>query len=417
MRISRPFTWVSAAIAALTIALSAMPGAAGKPSDVIPGQYIVMFTTDAPGAAQAVATAHGLSVTHQYRSVFNGMSVVVPEGRLKALQDDPLVAYVTEDRAVQAYDKPGSTAVTQPVQTVPTGIRRIGADASVSNGAGVTVAVIDTGIDLSHPDLSANIVADKSCITGKRTGNDDNGHGTHVAGTIAARNNGIGVLGVAPSAKLVAVKVLNSQGSGSWSSIICGMDWVTANAATLGIKAANMSLGGTGSSDGNCGLTNNDPLHRAVCRMRDAGVTVVVAAGNSAANASTSVPAAYDDAVITVSALADSDGVSGGAGAATGYGADDTFASFSNYGSAVDLGAPGVNILSTWKGSGYATISGTSMATPHVTGSAALYLASHPAASWTDVRAALQSSAEPLGAGHSDPGGLHPEGLLRASGL
>src|SRR3990167_7109871 len=115
--------------------------------------------------------------------------------------------------------------------------------ANLNKGTGIGVAVIDTGIDLTHPDLKANIVANYSCIRGKKTGNDDNGHGSHVAGTIAAINNGTGVVGVAPEAKLVAVKVLNSAGSGSWSSVICGIDWVTANAGTFKIKVANMSLG------------------------------------------------------------------------------------------------------------------------------------------------------------------------------
>jgi subtilisin family serine protease len=279
------------------------------------------------------------------------------------------------------------------------------------------VAVIDTGIDLTHPDLKDNIVANKTCVTGTASGNDDNGHGSHVAGTIAAANNTIGVLRVAPKAKLFAVKVLNAQGSGTWSSVICGVDWVTANAASYNIKVANMSLGGGGSSDNNCGNSNFDALHKAICKSRDAGVTYMVAAGNSGANASNSVPAAYDDAVITVSALADSDGQPGGTGAATSYGADDTFATFSNYGSVVDLGGPGVSIYSTYKNKGYATLSGTSMSSPHVAGSAALYLKTNPSASWTSVRDGLKAAGEPLGAGHTDPSGLHPEPVVKASGL
>jgi subtilisin family serine protease len=286
-----------------------------------------------------------------------------------------------------------------------------------NKGTGIGVAVIDTGIDLTHPDLAANIVANTSCVRGKKNGNDDNGHGTHVAGTIAAIQNSSGVVGIAPEAKLVAVKVLNAQGSGTWSSIICGIDWVTANASKYNIKVANMSLGGGGSSDNNCGNTNGDALHKAICKSRDAGITYVVAAGNDGNNASNFVPAAYDDAVITVSALADSDGKSGGLGAATGNGADDTFAGFSNYGSIVDIGAPGVNIYSTWKGGSYNTISGTSMATPHVTGAAALYVKSHPGSSWTQIRDGLKAAGEALNAGHTDPSGLHPEPVLLAGGL
>jgi subtilisin family serine protease len=277
--------------------------------------------------------------------------------------------------------------------------------------------VVDTGIQLNHPDLSPNIVANKTCVKRTSTGTDDNGHGTHVAGTIAAVNNTSGVVGVASQAKLIAVKVLDRRGSGTWSGVICGLDWVVANATKYNIKVVNMSLGGGGSSDNNCGNSNNDALHKAVCRVRDAGITVVVAAGNSNANAATSVPAAYDDSVVTVSALVDSNGVAGGGGPPTGYGADDTFASFSNWGTPVDIAAPGVNIYSTYKGSSYTTMSGTSMASPHVAGAAALYLKNNPSATWTQVRSALLSVAEPLGAGHTDPSGRHPEPVLQASTL
>lgn len=411
-----------AAIAGAAVIVAASFVASASAGDRVPGKYIVVLKDsvhDADAAAAGLAAAHGLAVGQVYHAALNGFAASVPSGRLAALEADPRVAFVSEDRPVEAFGKPGSgsSGATQPLQTVPTGIARIGATAGPNKGAGVTVAVIDTGIDLAHPDLAANIVANKSCITGKKNGNDDNGHGSHVAGTIAALDNAIGVVGVAPQAKLAAVKVLNAQGSGSWSSIICGLDWVAANAATYGIKVANMSLGGSGSSDNDCGNVNGDALHQAICRTRDAGVTIVVAAGNSSAPAGSSVPAAYDDAVITVSALADSDGAAGGLGAATSYGADDTFATFSNYGPEVDLGAPGVNIRSTWKGGSYNTESGTSMATPHVAGAAALYLAAHPGASWTDVRGGLVAAGEFLGSGHTDPSGLHPENVLTAGGL
>lgn len=289
--------------------------------------------------------------------------------------------------------------------------------ANVNKGIGIGVAVIDTGIDLTHPDLKANIVANKSCVRFKKNANDDNGHGTHVAGTIAALNNSTGVVGVAPEAKLIAVKVLNAAGSGTWSQVICGIDWVTANAAKYNIKVANMSLGGGGTSDNNCGNTNNDALHKAICKSAAAGVIYIVAAGNSAVDASTSVPAAYNDTLITVSALADSDGQSGGLGAATSYGADDTFATFRNFGSVVDLGGPGVSIYSTYKSGSYATLSGTSMGSPHVAGAAALYLKSNPGASWTSVRDGLTASGEALGSGHTDPSGSHPEPVVLAGSL
>src|SRR5713226_2339613 len=256
-------------------------------------------------------------------------------------------------------------------QTLPTGVNRINGEKKANTGVGVNVAVIDTGIDLTHPDLQANIVGGKNCSTG-RSFNDGNGHGTHVAGIIAALNNDIGVVGVAPDAKLWAARVLNNAGSGSWSSVICGLDFVDSKSPARGgpITVANMSLGGSGSDDGNCGNANADALHRAVCNVVAHGVTIVVAAGNSGADLKDFVPAAYNE-VIAVTALGDSDGTPCGTGGPTSYSADDAFASFSNFATLASdvirlLAAPGVSILSTWKGGGYNTISGTSMASPHV---------------------------------------------------
>lgn len=296
------------------------------------------------------------------------------------------------------------------------GVSRIGKSNTANTGVGQVVAVIDTGVDLEHPDLKANIYGGRNCTTPDAAAfGDENGHGTHVAGTIAALNNTIGVVGVAPGAKIVSIRVLDRAGSGSWSAVICGLDAVAANGPANGgvITVANMSLSGSGVSDNNCGLSNNDALHLAVCRVRDAGVTLVVAAGNSGQNAANYVPSSYTDAVIPVSALADSDGFAEGLGGSSSYGADDTFATFSNYGNAVAIAAPGVNIYSTAPGGGYQSMSGTSMASPHVAGAAALYLATHPGASWVTVRNALINAGEALGSGHSDPSGLHTERVLR----
>jgi subtilisin family serine protease len=383
----------------------------------VPDQYIVVFkddVADPEAAADDLGVKHGLGVTQKYKHAMKGFAAVITSDKLDRVRGDARVDFISEDRVVTA------TAAKKPVpppstQSLPTGIDRINAENKTNKGAGVNVAVIDTGIDLTHPDLQANIVGGKNCLSGK-TYADGNGHGTHVAGTIAAIDNTAGVVGVAPAAKLWAVRVLDNSGSGTWSSVICGLDFVTSNAPANGgpIKVANMSLSGGGTSDNNCGNTNADALHKAVCRARNAGVTIVVAAGNSGLDAATSVPAAYDDAVITVSALADSDGKVGGLGGTTGYGADDTFASFSNFGAAVDIGAPGANINSTWMGGGYKAISGTSMASPHVAGVAALYIATHPLAPWTEVKQALMSVGEALNAGHTDPSGKHPEPVLRA---
>lgn len=388
--------------------VSSEVSAQGK-SNVVLDKFIVVLKDNAANpqdVANEMARTHGLSVDYVYTTALKGFSATIPQARLNKVKGDARVQFVSEDRVVEAF-----------TQATPTGVNRIQAPTNSNKGTGVGVAVIDTGIDLTHPDLQANIIANYSCVRGKRTANDDNGHGSHVAGTIAALDNGIGVVGVAPQAKLIAVKVLNSQGSGTWSSVICGIDWVTANTITYNIKVANMSLGGGGSSDNNCGNSNNDALHKAICKSTAAGITYAVAAGNSNVNASTFVPAAYNDTVVTVAALADSDGKSGGLGTTTSYGADDTFASFSNYGSVIDLGAPGVSIYSTWKSGGYNTISGTSMATPHVAGSAALYIKSHSGSTWSQVRDGLVTAAEGLNAGHTDPSGLHPEPVVQTNVL
>ena len=229
-------------------------------------------------------------------------------------------------------------------------------------------------------------------------------------GTIGAKDDGNGVVGVAPGVPIYSVRVLNSAGSGSWSSVICGIDWVTARAGT--IKVANMSSAVQG-HDGAC---NSAALHQAICNSVAAGITYVVAAGNDSANANTFVPAAYDQ-VITVSALADFNGQPGGGATATCRAdVDDTFADFSNYGADVDLIAPGVCILSTWKGGGYNTISGTSMASPHVAGAAALYLSTHSGATPDQVKTALQNAGTTNWSTNSDPDSTH-EKLLNVDNL
>ncbi|MBA2724767.1 MAG: S8 family serine peptidase, partial [Actinobacteria bacterium] len=336
----------------------------------IPGQYIVVLadSADPSSVAREHAAAEGASVMHVYRHALKGYSAKMSEQAAARIANDPRVLWVEADKVVLAT-----------AQTLPTGINRADAELSptakingIDERVNVDVAVIDTGIDFTHPDLNVYTAGAKNCSSGT-SAKDGNGHGSHVAGTIGALDNTVGPVGVAPGARLWPVRVLNNAGSGSTSSVVCGIDFVTANASS--IEVANMSLGGGGSDDGNCGNSNNDAEHKAICRSVAAGVTYAVASGNSYVDAKASVPAAYDE-VITVSALADFNGLPGGGAAATCRSdVDDTFADFSNYGLDVDIIAPGVCIYSTWKGGGYNTISGTSMASPHVAGAAGLYKA------------------------------------------
>ena len=372
----RSLLFVLALVLGSLVAAPALPAQSAGPAEAV----IVVLAEDAnPGAvARQHARRYGAEVSQVYRAALRGYAARVPADVLASLRSDPQVAFVSADGAVHAT-----------AQTTPTGINRIDAElssqASGDGGGAVNspaVAVIDTG---SGPHADLNIVGGKNCSTGKSY-NDGNGHGTHVAGTIGAKDNGDGVVGVAPGVPIYSVRVLNNAGSGTFSSIICGIDWVTARAST--IQVANMSLGGSG-TEGTCA---NNALHKAICNSVGAGITYAVAAGNESDDAANHVPAAFDE-VITVSALADFNGQPGGGAAATCRSdVDDTFADFSNFGADVDIIAPGVCILSTWKGGGYNTISGTSMATPHVAGAAALYLSTHAASTPSQVKSGLQGA-------------------------
>ena len=211
-----------------------------------------------------------------------------------------------------------------------------------------------------------------------KTFDDLDGHGTHVSGTIGALDNNIGVVGVAPGARLWAVRVLNKNGSGSLSSVLCGIDWATSTRSdsdpTNDISVANMSLGAKSQDDGNCGKTNNDAVHLAICNSVAPGVVYVVAAGNSATDLQDAIPAAYDE-VLTATAMTDSDGQPGGLGATKScvlhVQSDDTASLFSNFATlpsdqAHTIAAPGVCIFSTVPSGGYVYSTGTSMASPHV---------------------------------------------------
>jgi subtilisin len=379
------------------------------PPQVVPGRYIVVLKPGA--AAQKVAADHGVAPDAIYDSAITGFAGAVPEARLEALKKHADVLSVEPDLIVSLEAREvivTGSGVNATGESTPTGVNRADADLNprtdVSN---VGIAIIDTGISRSHPDL--NVAGAVSFVRGNKNGEDDHGHGSHCAGIAAAKLNGAGIRGVAPNARVFGVKVLARDGSGQLSWIVSGIDWVTKNAASKGIQVANMSLGFQGSSPS---------LDSAINGMVAAGVTTAVAAGNSGADATYFSPANNAN-VICVSALADSDGQPGGFGGATGYGADETLASFSNYGAPVDIAAPGVNIYSTYMSGGYTTMSGTSMASPHVAGAAALYVAGHAGSTPAQVKSALINAAWPQGTPSSfiDRNDGYAEPLLNAAGL
>lgn len=390
--------------------------------------YVVLLRASAgdPGrVAQRLAKADGLTVKNVYRKALDGFAAKVPADRLAALRSDPAVVSVEQDRPITLIDpeRAPSAAKKKPSfdfgpyqsvsnngkQVVPWGVARTGAPENplwqdaANHPIDIGIAVIDTGVDKDHPDL--NVAGGFNCSsTNAKDENDFHdgyGHGTHVSGTAAAKNNAVGVVGVAPGARLYGVKVLNDKGIGSTSTLLCGLDWVAQQvAADVDISVVNMSLGGPGNPNAvkGCDAATAASEEHALCDLVAAGVTVVAAAGNECRDAADYDPAMYPE-VITVGALADDDGKPGGLGGPTqvsrGCGKkapyvnvpDDTMAPFSNYGPAVDVWAPGEGILSTvspngtknpslYDGVGW---SGTSMATPHVTGSVALWVAGYRA--------------------------------------
>ncbi|HVF12491.1 MAG TPA: S8 family peptidase [Actinomycetota bacterium] len=337
-------------------------------------RYIVVLEDGT--ASDSVASEHsrrfGVDVSHTYSHALSGYAGVIPSARLASIKSDRRVAYVEADGVAHAYGQVAASAV----QTTPWGIDKIGAGQySAAGRASVNVYVLDTGVDANHPDL--NVVSHVNFAGGKNA--DCNGHGTHVAGTIAARANSIDVVGVMPGAPITGVKVLGCNGSGSYAGIIKGIDWVTSNAANK-LAIANMSLGG--------GVSN--AVDDAVRRSAAAGVFYALAAGNSGADACFSSPAragaGTNNGIMTVAAT---DSL-------------DREASWSNYGDCVDLWAPGVSILSTKKGGGTTTMSGTSMASPHGAGGGGLYLSRNATTTSAAVEGALKNAAQTPGTTSKD---------------
>ncbi len=283
-------------------------------------------------------------ITFTYGTAVKGFAVKMAPGQLKKLESDPSVKYISEDQVItliQPYVKTKvKPAPTPTAEVTPWGITRV--NGGVMYTGSNKIWIIDTGIDLDHPDLNVDLVNGWNFVAGTQAADDDNGHGSHCAGIAAAIDNDEGVIGVAAGATVVPVKVLNRRGSGSYSTIIAGVDWVADHAAPGDV--ANMSLGG------GYDLT----LNNAVITASELGIKFSLAAGNESTDANTKSPASANGANIYTISASD---------------VNDNWAYFSNYNNPpVDYCEPGYSIYSTYKGGGYTTMSGTSMAAPHAAG-------------------------------------------------
>jgi subtilisin family serine protease len=393
--VATALTFGSAAFAAPANAAAPAQATAPIVGENAPGaikdNYIVVFRADSAEARRVAAAAgelaeeYGADVRRAYGTAVKGFSATMTAAEARRLAADPAVEYVEQDRVVTM-----STSQTSP----PWGLDRIdqralpltktyGYAGTTSN---VTAYVLDTGIRTTHKDFGGRARNGYDFIDNDAVADDCNGHGTHVAGTVGGKT-----YGAAKEAKLVGVKVLNCQGVGRYSQMIAGIDWVTAHAVKPAV--ANMSLGGTASK----------ALDDAVRRSIASGVTYVLAAGNENVDACTKSPARTAEA-ITVGATDSAD----------------RRASFSNWGTCLDIFAPGARILSTSKAgdTATATMSGTSMAAPHVAGAAAVVLAASPNATPAQVRDALVNGAttgKVTGAGAGSPNRLL-YGAVKVSG-
>jgi subtilisin family serine protease len=353
----------------------------------VAGSYLVTLKANAAKAGsaegRALAKRYGATIERTYRKALNGYAIEASKAEAKRFAADPAVASVVQNRTFHidaTQTNPPSWGLDRIDQkNLPLDSKYTYPD---SAGQGVTAYIIDTGVRITHTDFGGRASYGYDAVDNDNTAQDGNGHGTHVAGTVAGNS-----YGVAKKAKIVAVRVLDNSGSGTTAQVVAGIDWVAQNHS--GPSVANMSLGGGADS----------ALDTAVRNAIASGVTFAVAAGNDSANASNYSPARVSEA-ITVGSTTSSDARS----------------SFSNYGSILDIFAPGSSITSAWNSSDTATntISGTSMATPHVTGAAAVYLADHPGSTPAQVASGLVAAASTGVVGN--PGTGSPNRLLNVGG-
>jgi subtilisin family serine protease len=395
--------WLAVLLAAPSVVVAAPRSAVSSPAGPDPIAAAPAGTTswvvalkpgkDSTRLASPLSRGVGGQAGHVFGHALHGFVFKGSAKAADALRRNPNVRSIEADGPIHLMG-----------DTIGSGVSRIKANhttppsayAAGFMGDGVRVAILDTGIDLTHPDLVPNLDTSlgANCITAGPP-QDGHGHGTHVAGIVAAADDNEGMIGVAPHARLVPFKVLDDTGQGEWSNLICAIDIITGYATdsdpSNDIQVANMSLGDVGG----IGTCTDGFVREAICTSVAAGVTYVAAAGNSTTDAGTFIPAAMPE-VISVSALTDLDGEPGGNGGCwlIFLFCDDTLAEYSNFGPSVDLTAPGTQITSDWTGGTYATEMGTSMAAPHVSGAAALLLAAFPGLTPADVMDQLRTTGQ-----------------------
>ena len=350
-------------------------------SDKAPRKIVVFKKSFSNKASQMALMKKNGAVPIKPLRIINGMAVQLPAQAQSALKKrlGIEILRIDEDLILKGTGKPSKGD--QPAQDLPWGIERIGADIAWGDSSGtmVNVAILDSGADLDHLDLLTNIKGNYNTINPRKSAQDDHGHGTHVAGIVAAVNNDIGVVGVGPQVNLYAVKVLNRKNEGSLSDIIDGLQWCIDNH----MQVVNMSLGT---------LYSNQSFHDAIIAVHNAGIVQVAAAGNEGSGGII-YPARYSETI-----------------AVSSVDSADQLATSSSRGTEIDLAAPGVQIYSTYYDGLYTFKSGTSMAAPHVTGTAALVLSKYGMLTPDEVKAKLKSTAEDLGLPAEEQG----VGLVRA---